>query len=606
MRRWLVLVGAGLWLLALAATLTASASPPVELSRSRYGTMWWSTPSSVNPSDGSIWLGEGPTITHMSAEGVLWWRSETLHSGVGSVVVNPADGSCWATDGWGTRLLHYSSEGVRLAAVADYRTDDLSPSSADGSLWGIQLVWESGQGYLKYLAHVDGAGTQLFRSTWKTSCVAVAGDGSAWGVDSATHDAVHVAADGTELGRLPGVYTIYALDPDDSTLWASGDAGLTHMTSTGTVLAQIAPLGTQVTVVPSQGTAWVTYQNPHVFAAPAPAGARSPYDPFVVHYASGGSELHSYGDNTNFKALDRGDGSVWLTFANGDFVHVSSSDQELKHLPTFNSIVGLNPSDHTLWVEAGVTERHLMLQHITADGTVLWQDRIVGLSQFPGSSFWADPQDGSCWVSDLYTSPFYWEFVHLSEQGAELGRRTLPDDSRVPTAMCISPKDGTWWVIASETSSSPRRLLHLSASGTELGRHDGVGTLLPSIQPMAPCGPGSPPPPPTAAPTGLSSGPTSTTSPPTAACSGGGIASDGLPPSPSTPAMDRCGFRPIASVVPASFLCSDSLPPGRCSAPTRAPICSLRTKCLGWPSIRPMARCTPLRRSRGSVRTWPA
>ena len=86
-RRCLLLTLIPAFLVAFSATPAPAEYPErvVELWRSRYGEIGSGT---VNPTDGSVWLIEGPTVTHIAADGTLIFRSQPF---------SPADGSAFFT-----------------------------------------------------------------------------------------------------------------------------------------------------------------------------------------------------------------------------------------------------------------------------------------------------------------------------------------------------------------------------------------------------------------------------------------------------------------------------------------------------------------------------
>jgi len=467
----------------------ASAGERVEeLWRSDYGVIRVSNPfwvqstlsTPVDPSDGSVWLIAGANVLHFATDGQVLFRSEALHA-PSRLAVDPATGSSWLFEGLSNRILHFGADGALLSATPFAREDSypgamyywLTPSPADGSVWvtGEHLV-----------ARIDAAGEELWRASYAVQAtlrvgppmayrvVVDPGDGSGWTFDGS--DVVRLRADGNETWRVSGAGAdrVLAEDVRDKSVWTVLSEKLTHISSAGSVLWQASEArpACALYVSPEDGSVWVEHYDAPPVTAPRPAEAAvQSAGHEVVHLDSSGEELWRLSE-ARLVALNDSDGSAWMAVA-GELVHVSSGHDELHRLPVPDQTLALDPSDNSLWV---VDERKIA--HVGADGTALWEDRLVQLHQLWDSANWV-VDDGSCWVADR---PGLWsdadDFVHLSADGTELERRTFPDSSLTPEGLAVSPFDGSWWVDAVDGSFAPV-LLHLDEDGLELSRSGEVG-----------------------------------------------------------------------------------------------------------------------------------
>ncbi len=141
---------------------------------------------SVNPTDGSCWVADwgNKQVVHLAADGTELWRGGSFTS-LSQLAVNPADGSCWVTD--------------RIAQAKQIVLAHLAPNGAE--LWrGVVLTRTCDVGLPTLSVNPD--------------------DGSCWLTACGGSPTVHVAQDGTELGRVPyGGGLSIAVNPADGSVW---------------------------------------------------------------------------------------------------------------------------------------------------------------------------------------------------------------------------------------------------------------------------------------------------------------------------------------------------------------------------------------------------
>nr|NIQ98625.1 hypothetical protein [Gemmatimonadales bacterium]NIS63541.1 hypothetical protein [Gemmatimonadales bacterium] len=229
---------------------------------------------SVNPADGSCWVGErghrneitdkqeNAAVTLLSPDGTQSWRNAGF-VGVVSVSANPADGSGWVSDrgpqsgggyfdGIVARLGQDGTELWRGGAFDFPRS--VSVNRADSSCWVAD--WSAGQ-----VVHLGQDGAELWRGgdLMEPTCVAAdSNDGSCWVTDTKTNDpqagrVLHLAANGTEISRNAVFDTpnCVAVDPSDGSCWVTDYldprdwdmANLVHLTGGGDELSRVGGLG---------------------------------------------------------------------------------------------------------------------------------------------------------------------------------------------------------------------------------------------------------------------------------------------------------------------------------------------------------------------------
>ena len=184
----------------------------------------------VNPGDGSVWVAdiesfsdEMGSIKHLAADGTLLWQLPV--QGTPPLVLDPGDGSVWiasSADG----LYHVSATNQMLWSSTAYPevTNDADVDPADGSVW-----------------------FRLFVSDTDQVCNA---------------QIVHLAANGSEVGRIQGTNTssLLRVSPLDGSLWMEAANGLAHFAPDGTLLWQDRgmPRALGVSVNPTDGSYWLS------------------------------------------------------------------------------------------------------------------------------------------------------------------------------------------------------------------------------------------------------------------------------------------------------------------------------------------------------------
>jgi len=500
MRRWYVVCAVALAVLPMVAC--AWADEPVEdLWRSRGGLR----DTRVSRSDGSLWFAEGANLVHLSAGGERLFRSGPLLGFAYELAVDPGNASGWALEANLDNLLHFAADGTLLSITPGYDNwSDLEASPADGAVWVIERDGFAGPDTDPQVARVDSSGVEVWRSPWpsRLSIVADAADGSAWAVDKSSSEAVHVAPDGHELGRTPGVAAVYEVDPRDHSVWAEDEASqrLLHCASDGSVIWRqtTGQRCAYARVSPLDGAIWVTPYVPPPMSPPPtslpPLSAQAGgMEYFVDHRAASGELLASYSHAAIYGFNDL-DGSAWLC-ETGDpehwLVQYSAEDTELRRFasPPKTVYLGYSPVDNTFWAAGYLSNSYPRpytdIHRLGADGAVLWAESLDAL--YGG---WVDPRDSSCWALNLpdlnCSEP---ELVHLAFDGSELGRSPLSDGLPYEHLRIeISPTDGSWWVKGSKgyhglPDDSESVLLRLAPDGSEVwrrslqGRREGYWTF---------------------------------------------------------------------------------------------------------------------------------
>jgi len=142
--------------------------------------LWTLDPSpgygiSVNPADGSAWLGSGDHLTHLSVDGVVLGTTPAVIGKAGSPAVNPLDGSAWVYDIGAGCLVHFSATSellLRTGRVVEHFGAGPAVDASDGSVWvcelgdvigGIALHYDALKG--SKVLHLAPDGTELWRGT---------------------------------------------------------------------------------------------------------------------------------------------------------------------------------------------------------------------------------------------------------------------------------------------------------------------------------------------------------------------------------------------------------------------------------------------------------
>jgi len=262
----------------------ACAEDVVELWRS--ASFAYAVAVSVNPMDDSCWVADlgSAQVVHLAEDGAELWRGEGFSDPRGVSVV-ATDGSCWvaSNDGFNGRFVHLGADGRQLQEVPVVgNAVAVSANAADGSAWAAVNVHPGLNGHVIHLAadgterahadfeepveslsadpkdgscwvglgtaaappvaHLSATGDVLWRGVSELSSAAVSvdpADGSCWVADT-TGSAVHLAADGTEVWRGPGVPPL-SVNPTDGSCWmgaATEGPGICHLAKDGTELWQ--------------------------------------------------------------------------------------------------------------------------------------------------------------------------------------------------------------------------------------------------------------------------------------------------------------------------------------------------------------------------------
>jgi hypothetical protein len=262
----------------------ACAEDVVELWRS--ASFAYAVAVSVNAMDDSCWVADlgSAQLVHLAEDGTQLWRGEGFSDPRGVSVVATA-GSCWVAtnDGFNGRFVHLGADGRLLREVPVVgNAVAVSANAVDGSAWAAVNVYPELNSHVIYLAadgtelaradfeepveslsvnprdgscwvglgtaaappvaHLSATGDVLWRgeSGLGSGDVSVdPADGSCW-VAQTTGSAVHLAPDGTEVWRGPGVPPL-SVNPADGSCWmgaATEGPGVCHLAKDGTELWQ--------------------------------------------------------------------------------------------------------------------------------------------------------------------------------------------------------------------------------------------------------------------------------------------------------------------------------------------------------------------------------
>jgi hypothetical protein len=115
MRRFVCLVMAALWSVAVASAAFAYPERVEEVWRSPYGDGYVrifddDRTLAPSPSDRSFWLIEGAVVTHYDADGTVLIRSQALCT-PWVLAVDPVNGSCWVLQATRDELAHLGADG---------------------------------------------------------------------------------------------------------------------------------------------------------------------------------------------------------------------------------------------------------------------------------------------------------------------------------------------------------------------------------------------------------------------------------------------------------------------------------------------------------------
>ena len=179
---------------------------------------------SVNPTDGTVWIGGINTVQKFSAGGTQILASITgVHEP--EVAVNTTDGSCWVTDSRGT-IARYSAAGA-VAATSPVKLKEpkyIAVNSQSGNAWVTDP-------HANVVVKLSPSGQEILRIAdvqLPSSPSVNQKDGTLWVViDSNT--LVKVSADGQKLMEVPAGMAILSIcvSAQDGSVWVADQFGST-------------------------------------------------------------------------------------------------------------------------------------------------------------------------------------------------------------------------------------------------------------------------------------------------------------------------------------------------------------------------------------------
>jgi streptogramin lyase len=179
---------------------------------------------SVNPTDGTVWIGGINTVQKFSADGTQILVSITgVHEP--EVAVNTTDGSCWVTDSRGT-IARYSAAGA-AAATSPVKLSEpkyVAVNSQSGNAWVTDP-------HANVVVKLSPSGQEILRIAdvqLPSSPSVNQKDGTLWVViDSNT--LVKVSADGQKLMEVPAGMAILSIcvSAQDGSVWVADQFGST-------------------------------------------------------------------------------------------------------------------------------------------------------------------------------------------------------------------------------------------------------------------------------------------------------------------------------------------------------------------------------------------
>ena len=179
---------------------------------------------SINPGDGTAWIGGLDVVKKISADGNQILATITgVHEP--EVAVNPSNGSCWVTDSRGT-VTRYDANGAAVATGQSVLKEPkfVAVNPKTGNAW----VADSQASVLVKLSPV---GQELLRITdipKPTSPEVHYQDGSVWLVSSASM-LIKLSPDGEKIIEVPAGMAILSISVDgrDGGVWVADQLGST-------------------------------------------------------------------------------------------------------------------------------------------------------------------------------------------------------------------------------------------------------------------------------------------------------------------------------------------------------------------------------------------
>lgn len=179
---------------------------------------------SVNPTDGTVWVGGINTVQKFSADGTQVLATVTgVHEP--TVAVNSTDGSCWVTDSRGT-IARYSAAGA-AAATSPVKLREpkyVSVNSTSGNAWVTDP-------HGNVIVKLSPAGQELLRVTelkLPSSPSVNQRDGNLWVVADG-NTLVKLSADGQKLLEIPAGMAVLSIcaSSQDGGVWVADQFGST-------------------------------------------------------------------------------------------------------------------------------------------------------------------------------------------------------------------------------------------------------------------------------------------------------------------------------------------------------------------------------------------
>lgn len=178
---------------------------------------------SINPGDGTVWIGGKSVVKKISADG-----SQVLAEITGvhepEVAVNPTDGSCWVTDSRGSAT-RYDANGAAVAKGPELKEPKfVAVNPKTGNAWVADTQ-------ASVLVKLNPAGQELLRITdisKPTSPEVNAKDGNLWLVSNAS-TLVKLSPSGQKTAEIPAGMAILAIgiDGSDGGIWVADQIGST-------------------------------------------------------------------------------------------------------------------------------------------------------------------------------------------------------------------------------------------------------------------------------------------------------------------------------------------------------------------------------------------
>jgi hypothetical protein len=417
----------------------------------------------VNPTDRSLWVAAGESITHLSAAGEVVSQTDGF-GGYTLLAVDSGSGACWVARP-GSDLTRLTATGAMSWSTTSYPWPvSLSVSPLDGSCWLV----DSGA-----VVRVSPDGDELTRLASYDNPTAISvdpADGSCWLAASGHWEEssgqytgaaiVHLNANGGERARYDGGYFPGAIgaDPRDGSCWFGDDNQIVHLAAGGTETARVPGTGyiTSISVDSSDGSCW----------------AGSQYGGYgATHVSAGGTVLWQVDSylGADSLAADAGDGSCWMVdVMHSEFAHRAGDGALLPSLHAFRSLnsLAVDPFDGSCWVQDGGEYRpgggiYAARAHLAPDGTELsWAE-----GHGPGSIASGD-NDGAYWAIERTDFPFVsWIIEHRAADDSLLWSSAW-DQYGAIGPVAVDPRDDSLW--AAHYESAIPQLVHLAADGAEL------------------------------------------------------------------------------------------------------------------------------------------